>query len=268
MAFKICNIPGLRHVSSLMKTCLLPLLICAVPLAAQEPSQPPTAIEALAAFKTWTARDKVTGLVELRGSDGAPTPATWTLITFDPRSATKFKTFTIRGAQVDDRGANKDYSPAHQPSGYFELDKVNVDCAGAFRIADREAGKAMIGFDLIDYTLRCREFTEEPVWTLTLRGKAGAVAGTIAISATGGKVLRTIWQRPGPDGKPLTDDSALPAEFRPPPPPVLPDPFPVKPAEPGSVPPPLPPDPEVPLPPPPPLPPLGAPPPVPQIAPD
>ena len=251
-----------------MKTRLLSLLLSAAPLAAQEPSQPPTAIEALTAFKAYSAREKVTGLVELRGSDGTPTPATWTLVAFEPRSPTKFKTYSIRGLHVEDRGPNKDYSPAHQPGGYFELPKVNVDCAGAFRIADREAGKAMIGFDLIDYTLRCREFTAEPVWTLTLRSKAGAVAGTVAISAAGGKVLRTIWQRIGPDGNLQSDDSALPVEFRPPPPPVLPDPFPVKPAEPGALPEPVPLEPEGPLPPPPPLPPIGAPPPVPKITPD
>lgn len=251
-----------------MKTRLLTLLLCAAPLAAQEPSQPPTAIEALTAFKAFTAREKVSGLVELRGSDGTPTPATWTLVAFDPHSPTKFRIYTIRGLHVEERGANKDYSPEHQPSGYFELAKVKVDCAGAFRIADREAGKAIVGFDMIDYTLRCREFTDEPVWTLTLRGKTGAVAGTIAISAVSGKVLRSIWQRPGPDGKRLTDDSALPVEFRPPPPPVLPDPFPVKPVDPGALPGPVPLEPDGPLPPPPPLPPIGAPPPIPKISPD
>lgn len=251
-----------------MKTRLLPILLCAAPLAAQESAQLPTAIEILTAFKTWTARENVSGLVELRGTDGAPTPASWTLVAFEPRSPTKFETYAIRGTHVDDRGPNKDYAPAHQPSGYFDFTKVKVDCAGAFRIADREAGRAMVGFDEIDYTLRCREFSDEPVWTLTLRSKAGVVAGTVAISATGGKVLRTIWQRPGPDGKPQTDDSALPAEFRPPPLPALPEPFPVEPLEPGAVPPPPLPDPEGPLPPPPPLPPLGAPPPIPKITPD
>ena len=260
--------PRPRHVLTAMKTRLFSLLCCAAPLAAQESAQPPTAIEALTAFKTYSAREKVTGLVELRGSGGTPTPATWSLVTFEPRSPTKIESYTIRGLHIEDRGANKDYAPGHQPAGYFDLAKVNVDCAGAFRIADREAGKAMIGFDVIDYTLRCREFSAEPVWTLTLRSKAGAVSGTVAISATGGKVLRTIWQRTGPDGKPLTDDSALPAEFRPPPPPVLPDPFPVPPEEPGALPEPVPPEPGGPLPPPPPLPPIGAPPPVPNITPD
>ncbi len=251
-----------------MKTPLMLLLLASAPLVAQLPQQPPTAIEALTTFKAYTSREKVTGLVELHGTGGAPTPASWSLVTFDPRSPTSYKSYTIRGTHVDDRGPNKDYGPTQQPAGYFALAKVNVDCAGAFRIADREAGKAMVGFDLMDYTLRCREFSDDPVWTLTLRSKAGIVAGTIAISATGGKVLRTIWHRRGPDGRPQTDDSALPAEFRPAPLPVLPDPFPVRPVEPGALPEPVPLEPDGPLPPPPPLPPLGAPPPIPKISPD
>lgn len=253
-----------------MKTSLLLLLLCAAPLAAQDTAQPPTALDALSAFKAWTGRAKLTGLVELRGTGGTPTPELWNVVLFDPASPTKLSEFRIRGQRVDDRGPNKDYYPQREPSGFFEFSKVNVDCAGAFRIADREAGKAMIGFDTIDYLLRCREFSDEPVWTLTLRTSAGVTTGTVSISAVGGKVLRTVWRSPAGEPRAIPDDSAVPAEFRPapPPPPVpLPDPFPEKPAvEPAAPVPPL--EPEGNLPPPPPLPPLGAPPPVPNITPD
>jgi hypothetical protein len=179
---------------------------------------------------------------------------------------------------VEDRGPNREYYPEREPAGLFDLAKVEVDCAGAFRIADREAGTAMVGFDLIDYRLRCREFSDEPVWILTLRTKDGEQKGSVILSAKSGKVLRTIWSRIGANGRPFPEDSAMPAELRPPrpvppPPAVLPDPFPAKPPvkdpavpEPGG---PLPPpEPEGKLPPPPPLPPLGAPPAVPKVTPD
>ena len=259
-----------------MKTSLLLLLLCAAPLAAQEGTQPPTALDALSTFKVFTGREKLTGLVELRGTGGTPTPEWWSVVLFDPRSPTKLEEFRIRGTRVDDRGPNKEYYPQREPSGFFDFSKVNVDCAGAFRIADKEAGRAMVGFDVIDYTLRCREFSDEPVWTLTLRTRAGVATGVVSISATGGKVLRTVWRRPAADARAIPEDSAIPAEYRPapPPPPVvpvpLPDPFPEKPVvDPATpLPPTLPPVPEGQLPPPPPLPPLGAPPPVPNITPD
>ena len=251
-----------------MKTLLL-LLLCAAPLAAQETAQPATAIEALAAFKNYSARDKVAGLVEMRGTGGIPTPPAWSLVIFDPRSPTRLSTVSIRGSHVEERGPSKDYYPAREPSGYFDMAKVNVDCAGAFRIADREADKAIVGFDAIDYLLRAREFTDDPVWILTLRTKAGAIAGTVSISATGGKILRTVWVRPGRDGRPALEDSAIPAEYRPAPPVKLPDPFPVPPAPPAPAAPGTPPpDPEPQLPPPPPLPPPGTPPPPPRITAD
>ena len=255
-----------------MKTRLLfVLLLCASPLAAQEASRsalPPTALEALSAYKVHSRRDKVTGIVELRGIGGTPTPETWNLVIYNPRSPTRLAEFSIRGSRVEERGPNKDFYPQKEPTGFFDLSKVNVDCAGAFRIADREAGKAMIGFDFIDYKLRCREFSDEPVWILTLRATDGIEKGTVTLSAVGGKVLRTIWRRLGADGRLFPDDSAVPPEFRPPPPPALPplpDPFPARPApeDPAAaVPAPLPPDPEVPAPtvPPAPAPPAPAPP--------
>jgi hypothetical protein len=266
---------------------LLPFLLCFTPLLAQEspppasPPLPPTALDALSAFKVKTGREKVTGLVEMRGLHGTPTPVVWNVVVLDPRSPTRLEEFSIRGPRVEDRGPNREFYPEREPTGVFQKSKVEVDCAGAFRIADREAGAAMVGFDLIDYRLRCREFSDEPVWILTLRTNDGDIKGTVVLSAKNGKVLRTIWRRTGPKGRPIPDDSALPAEFRPPPPapppqPVLPDPFPAKtpvpdPNAPVPQPPPQPlppPEPEGKLPPPPPLPPLGTPPPVPNITPD
>ena len=254
-----------------IRLLLFSLLAGTAPLAAQEPPQLPTALDALGAFKVHTRRDKVTGLVELRGAAGTPTPEVWQLVIYEPRSPTKLAGFSIRGPRVEDHGPSKEYYPQREPAGFFDMAKVNVDCAGAFRIADREAGKAMIGFDVIDYHLRCREFSDEPVWILTLRTSAGLVNGSVTLSAISGKVLRTVWTRPAPGGRAFPEDSAIPAEFRPPPPPKLPDPFPGNPAIPdpaGPAPAALPPDPEGQPPPPPPLPPLGAPPPKPNITPD
>ncbi len=263
---------------------LLPLLLCALPVSAQVTNieLPPTALQSLAALQKMTAREKLTGLVEVSGKGGQPTPLAWRIVFFEPRSATKTAAVTIRGNRVEERNASREFYPANEPPGFFEMSKVEVDCVGAFRIADKEAGKAMVGFDTIDYRLRCRELSEEPVWTLTLRAKSGAAQGTITLSAQTGKVLRTVWYRTGLEGKLVIEDSGLPQEFLPPSPEKMPDPFPVPPT-PAALPvPPLPLTPAAPvspatpaapgtepgLPPPPPLPPLGAPPPVPNITPD
>lgn len=266
----------------LMKTNLLLLVLCTGLLPAQQPAPsplPPTALQSLSTFGTLTGREKVIGLVEVSGKAGMPTPAAWNIVIWEPRSPTKLAEFVMRGLRLEDRGPNTDFYPLLEPAGFFDLAKVEVDCAGAFRIADREAGVAMIGFDMIDYRLRCREFSDEPVWVLTLRSTAGTVKGIVTLSAKSGKILRTVWQRPGINGRLFPDDSAVPVELRPPvpvplPPPVpLPDPFPAA-ARPGTpdpaspLPDPIPPDPDPALPPPPPLPPPGAPPPVPNIVPD
>lgn len=251
-----------------MKISLLTLLLAAASLMAQEAVPPPTALDALSAFKASTGRVKLTGLVEMRGTGGTPTPELWSLVLFDPASPTKLGEFRIRGSRIEDRGPCRTYYPAREPSGYFDFSKVQVDCAGAFRIADKEAGRAMVGFDVIDYVLRCREFSDEPVWILTLRTAAGVATGTVSISAAGGKVLRTVWHRTAAGVRTVPEDSAIPAEYRPAPPAPLPDPFPggLEPAAPAPPAPVV--EPEGKLPPPPPLPPLGAPGPGPNVIPD
>jgi hypothetical protein len=168
-------------------------------------------MEATSTFRAITGMTRLNQVVELRGTRGAPTPAIWTIVVHDPASPTRLSEYNIRGPRVDDPKPSKDFYPTRAPEGYFDFAKVTVDSRAAFRAADREAGIARIGFDFIDYRLRCREFSDDPIWDLTLRTSDGVALGTIAISNKTGRVLRAVWMRPGPRGAlAIAEDSAEP----------------------------------------------------------
>ncbi|RFC48683.1 MAG: hypothetical protein DVB22_002818 [Verrucomicrobia bacterium] len=193
-------------------------LLTVLPLAAQQVPprfgagpQPATAMEAVAAFKAATGVTRLTNVVEIRGTGGAPTPSVWTVVVHDPASPTRLSEYSVRGPRVEDRRPCQLYYPKRVPEGYFDYGKVTVDSAAAFRAADREAGIARIGFDLIDYRLRCREFSDDPIWDVTMRTADGVALGTVSISNKTGKVLRAVWTRPGPRGAlAVAEDSAEP----------------------------------------------------------
>lgn len=181
------------------------------PIPPPGPPQAASAMEAVSSFRAITGITRLNQVVELRGTRGAPTPAIWTIVVHDPASPTRLSEFSIRGPRVDDPKPSKDFYPARAPEGYFDFAKVTVDSRAAFRAADREAGIARIGFDFIDYRLRCREFSDDPIWDLTLRTSDGVALGTISISNKTGRVLRAVWMRPGPRGAlAIAEDSAEP----------------------------------------------------------
>jgi hypothetical protein len=181
------------------------------PIPLPGPPQAASAMEAVSTFRAITGITRLNQVVELRGARGAPTPAIWTIVVHDPASPTRLSEFSIRGPRVDDPKPSKDFYPARAPEGYFDFAKVTVDSRAAFRAADREAGIARIGFDFIDYRLRCREFSDDPIWDLTLRTSDGIALGTISISNKTGRVLRAVWMRPGPRGAlSIAEDSAEP----------------------------------------------------------
>lgn len=181
------------------------------PIPLPGPPLAASAMEAVSTFRAITGITRLNQVVELRGTRGAPTPAIWTIVVHDPASPTRLSEFSIRGPRVDDPKPSKDFYPARAPEGYFDFAKVTVDSRAAFRAADREAGIARIGFDFIDYRLRCREFSDDPIWDLTLRTSDGIALGTISISNKTGRVLRAVWMRPGPRGAlAIAEDSAEP----------------------------------------------------------
>jgi hypothetical protein len=79
----------------------------------------------------------------------------------------------------------------------------------AFEILNLEADRAKIGFDSIDYHLRCREFSSEPIWTLVANDAEGNQVARVDLSGESGRVMRTVWTYRVGRKVPVIRDSVL-----------------------------------------------------------
>lgn len=62
-----------------------------------------------------------------------------------------------------------------------------------FATVDKAAKKALVGFDSINYQLRAKELSNEPVWSVSLIDQFGQTVGTLIVSAESGAVLSRTW---------------------------------------------------------------------------
>ncbi|MES2709050.1 MAG: hypothetical protein V4726_20810 [Verrucomicrobiota bacterium] len=207
---------------------------------AQEPYRPqaPGALLAAETLRRQVPDHSFNRLVEISGKDGNPIPLAWNVIAHDPRSPSTLVEYVVRGRKVEERGETSTFYPRVPPEGFFVLSRVTVDSEQAFRIADKEAGLAKVGFDSIDFRLRAREFSEEAIWTVRLHDTDDEIVGNVDLSASSGKVLRTVWYYRDPaSGTMRIMDSSWPGTPRPS---AAPAPAPLPPAAafpPGTLPP-------------------------------
>lgn len=252
--FPIMSLQSLRHFPVLAWAALLPG--AAGVLHAQEPYRPqtPGALLAAETLQRQVLDHSFERLVEISGKGGNPIPRAWTVVSHDARSPSTLLEYVVRGRKVEPRGETNTFYPKAPPEGFFLVSRVTVDSEQAFLIADKEAGLAKVGFDSLDFRLRAREFSEEAIWTVRLHNADDEIVGNVDLSASSGKVLRSVWYYRDPaTGTTRIADSSWPGTPRPaadpaplPPPSSLPPAttFPPAPGEPETL-PPVPPDPSL-----------------------
>ncbi|RYD32508.1 MAG: hypothetical protein EOP86_15545 [Verrucomicrobiaceae bacterium] len=175
--------------------CLLLSAAATLMTQAQEPYRPqtPGALLAAETLKRQVLDRSFERFVEISGKEGNPIPNAWTIVARDSRSPSGLSEYVVRGRRVEVRGETNTFYPKVPPTGFFALPKVAVDSEKAFRIADREAGLAKVGFDSLNFRLRAREFSDDALWTVQLLDSDDEIVGHVDLSASSGKVLRTIW---------------------------------------------------------------------------
>jgi len=191
----------------------LALAVSGVPLpsaVAEDPQIP--AVSALRRVGTLHGDKYISKIVRMRGKGGQPQPREWWITVYDPAAPYLVHEFWVGDTRATDEGPNTDYYPVQTPPGFIPAQNIKLDSVDAFEVLNQEANRAKIGFDSVNYFLRCREFSEEPVWTLQAINTKGASVGFVDLSAQTGKVLRTVWFHPDPTGQrraPRIADSEL-----------------------------------------------------------
>lgn len=154
------------------------------PLCALQASD--TAYSALRVLGKRDGQEVLNHVVELRGRNGTPQPATWKLVVDDPRARGGVREVEVmHGKIVSERTPT-----SHGVSNAMNFNQLNLDSEGAFTIANQEAQKTNVPFDHVDYLLKAGTGGGAPVWQLELfDGKNGRVAA-LDIAADSGTVLR------------------------------------------------------------------------------
>ncbi len=181
--------------------------VLVMPCALAEGGQVP-ALEGLRHLEKEFGRAAIERIAEMTGVGGVPQPEEWRVTTTDLRRADILHEFWIGENRVTDEGTNDDYYPDKLPKGFFKLGRVKLDSTQAFAMTEQVARDAGVGFDVINYKLHCREYSDEPVWTLTLLDRHEDIVGSVHLSADTGEMLRTVWMKRRPNGRLTVDDSA------------------------------------------------------------
>ena len=218
-------------------------LVSALPAAAQGSTN---VQQAAAVVGNTLGPQALNSLVSVIGHYGTPQPKAWEFSFVDPAAKGAVRALRVQGARGTPRAPENGGYESSVPLGFFRWLDVKVDSITAFHAADQEAKAAMVGFDSVQYLLRAREGSAQPIWFLSLWDQEERTVGRLEISATTGKVERRVWLRYTDRGSwpvKVEDSSAPYPSMRPlpPAPPAPPPPVPTLPTDPPPVAPPLPP---------------------------
>ena len=172
----------------------------ASPLRAQQSAPVAPKTSALTAMRSFgrergdTLLSRVVGVVGFHGQDQ---PGQWMLLQNDVEVPAMLHEYVMQGGRIVAQRRFTREPGQDLPTIPIAISKIAIDSPQAFALANQAARKAGIGFDSMNYQLRCRDLRNEPVWVLSLMDSAHRITGTVYLSALTGETLRTIWNRPG-----------------------------------------------------------------------
>lgn len=197
---------------------LLALCVSSAPLFAD----PSTAYQALRIVGRERGDDSLKHVVEVEGRGGVPQPYTWRVVLDDPSARGGVREIDIaNGKIVSEHTPINAYGGSPQGS-IIDFKKLNLDSSGAFTVAEKQAEKAHVGFDTVDYTLRTGDGPEgNPVWVIHMMNSTRRSIGTLTLGADSGAIVASDFSGTAPVPPP---EYTGPANPPPPPDAVEPDP--------------------------------------------
>lgn len=128
-------------------------------------------------------------VIEVTGVNGAPEPASWKIIFEDENARSGVREIEVaKGRITSERTPTRSYAGT---GATMDFQKLNLDSEGLFTIIEKEARKAGIGFDSVDYALRPSDEGKAPLWTVKLLDASRRTLGTMQIAADNGALVRS-----------------------------------------------------------------------------
>lgn len=192
-----------------MKTTPL-LFICFLLLVTHSNATPVSAKTAHRLFSQAVGADVSSRIVSISGHRGQEHPQTWL--------------FTVRNAQgglmeynmTETRFIGHRQAPAAVFGQPLSARQWKIDSTAAFLTVEKIARQSKVGFDHVNYKMRCLEASSQPAWFITLVGANNLKVGEITISATTGAVLQQLMAKSNIAAPNVTGPPAGPASYFPP----------------------------------------------------
>ncbi|MGI9240458.1 MAG: hypothetical protein ACR2RV_06625 [Verrucomicrobiales bacterium] len=146
-----------------------------------------SAKQALATLQAAEGKVVSSNIFGLTGRFGQDQPQEWEILA---RRGDQFAMFVVDKKSVLSYSLIRPKKPIKLPTKALKIDSTK-----AFKIANKSAVAASIGFDSLDYLLRPRTDSAAPVWIVNLVNVEGLIVGRVHIAADSGTVMRTNWDR-------------------------------------------------------------------------
>ncbi|RYD31970.1 MAG: hypothetical protein EOP86_16740 [Verrucomicrobiaceae bacterium] len=176
---------------------ILSLLMAGVPLSARAQARDGDARTTGKGAMRIVARDRrpeyLSNILHLIGERGVDQPPVWRVIARDDRGAVR-EFYVGKGAVLSDGILPPKYANGFS-STPLPMHRLNIDSNAAFLKAEAAAQAARIGFDSVNYQLRCLELSNNAAWFLTLLNAKGERVGEVSIGASTGTVIAQNWFR-------------------------------------------------------------------------
>lgn len=164
--------------------CSLVLLVMQTLCMARE-----SAYEAMRSLAAQQGQKVLAQLIELRGVTGEPQPLVWKMVIDDPMARGGVREFQIRqGLILSEKTPVSSYAGTTETL-VIDITKLNLDSSGAFTVAEAEARRQKVGFDIVDYLLRRAENGAAAEWVLRLVSLSRGLVATVHIAADTGQIV-------------------------------------------------------------------------------
>ena len=137
--------------------------------------------------------DYLPRMLHLFGPGGVPQPAVWRVVARDAKGAVR-EFYVSKGAII-----SEGIIPPAKANGIsgtpLPMHRLNIDSSGAFEKVEAAARTAKVGFDHLNYQLRCLELSTNAAWFIALEDAQGNRVGEVSVGASTGTIISQNWFR-------------------------------------------------------------------------
>jgi hypothetical protein len=146
---------------------------------------PDSAYQALRVVGNERGKDVLKHVVEVEGHGGVPQPVVWRVVIDDPSARGGIRELDVAHGKIVAEHTPVVTSDVPTQRPLIDMTKLNLDSPGAFAVVEKEAQRARIGFDSVDYSLQ----NGDPEWMVNIMDGSGHRVGSMTVAASSGDII-------------------------------------------------------------------------------